>query len=285
MKPTKAKYFLFQSMVFSFVILIIISGLAGCKKLESFPDSPIDTNGETLIIMHRGGGFSGTGRNTLDGAIYGMSVADGIELDIQVSQDNTPWLEHDSRIEECGEKPKACFINLRDHEIEERISCGDFYTVRLEVIFDEASKNYPDAIIVLDCKAWAPCGLTELNAIRSMKKMGTEIIRLAKKYDLEDNIIIDSNVKSLLKVINRNSAIKTYYRSFSSLDKAARNAFDVDADGLSLDQNRFNLTAGDIQLLNRKGLEVQLWTMNDKEELNEVLNIKPQQVLTEVNID
>ena len=114
--------------------------------------------------------------------------------------------------------------------------------------------------------------------------MGSEVIRLAKKYNLEDNIIVDSNVKALLKVISKDSDIKIYYRSFASLDKAARNAFDVGADGLSLDQNRFNLSGEDVQLINRKGLEVQLWTIDDKEELNGVLNLKPQQVLTEVNV-
>lgn len=285
MKTKHAKYLPFQTFAIILVSLIIFPSLTSCKKLDSFPDNPIDSDGETLIIMHRGGGFSGTGRNTLEGAIYGMSVADGIEIDIQVSRDNTPWLEHDSRIKACGGKPEKCFINLRDHEIEERIACGDFYTVRLEAVLDEASKNYPETIIVLDCKAWSPCGLSELNPVRSLKKMGSEVIRLAKKYKLEDNIIVDSNVKGLLKIISENSDIKIYYRSFASLDKAARNAFDVDADGLSLDRNRFNLSGEDVQLLNRKGLEVQLWTIDDKEELNGVLNLKPQQVLTEVNVD
>lgn len=265
------------------IIVFVIVGLSACKKLDSFPDAPLETSDSTKIIMHRGGGMSGKGRNTFDGAIYGMSVADGIELDIQQSKDNTPWLGHDSRIEECDENQKECFINLSDSEIEERINCGDFYTVKLEYIFEEASINYPDAIIVLDCKAWYPCGFSEMNSIRSMKKMGNEIIRLAKIYDLEDNIIIDSGVKAFLKEINKNSNIKIYYRSFASLDKAARNAFDVNADGVSLDQNRFKLTKEEVQLLNQKGLEVQLWTIDNKVELDEVLSLHPQQIFSEVS--
>lgn len=271
-----------QGIVFTLVLVTFFSGISACKKLENFPDSPIENNGETLLIMHRGSGFSGTGRNTLEGAIHGMTVANGIEIDIQMSQNNTPWVEHESRIEECGGKDKSCFIKLSDPEIEERIGCGDFYTVRLKTILEEASKNFPNTIIVLDCKAWSPCGLSEMNSIRSMKKMGSEIINLAKKYNLEENIIVDSNVKPLLRVIERGSSIKIYYRSFASLDKAARNAFDVHADGLSLDQNRFNLSKDDIELINQKGLEVQLWTINDEDQLNNVLGLKPQQVLTEV---
>lgn len=271
-----------QGIVFTLVLVTFFSGISACKKLENFPDSPIENNGETLLIMHRGSGFSGTGRNTLEGAIHGMTVADGIEIDIQMSQNNTPWVEHESRIEQCGGKDKSCFIKLSDQEIEERIGCGDFYTVRLETILAEASKNFQKTIIVLDCKAWSPCGLSEMNSIRSMKKMGSEIINLAKKYNLEENIIVDSNVKPLLRVIERGSSIKIYYRSFASLDKAARNAFDVHADGLSLDQNRFNLSNDDIELINQKGLEVQLWTINDEDQLNNVLGLKPQQVLTEV---
>lgn len=271
-----------QCIVFMLVFVAFFSGISGCKKLENFPDSPIENNGETLLIMHRGGGFSGTGRNTLEGAIHGMTVADGIEIDLQMSQDNTPWVEHESRIDECGGKDKSCFINLSDQEIEERIGCGDFYTVRLETILEEASKKFPNTIIVLDCKAWSPCGLSEMNSIRSMKKMGSEIINLAKKYNLEENIIIDSNVKQLLRVIERESSMKIYFRSFASLDKAARNAFDVHADGLSLDQNRYNLSKDDIELINQKGLEVQLWTINNEDQLNDALKLKPQQVLTEV---
>jgi glycerophosphoryl diester phosphodiesterase len=269
-------------IVFMLVLVTFFSGISGCKKLENFPDSPIENKGETLLIMHRGGGFSGAGRNTLEGAIHGMTVANGIEIDIQMSQNNTPWVEHESRIEECGGKDKSCFINLSDQEIEERIGCGDFYTVRLETILEEASRNFPNTIIVLDCKAWSPCGLSEMNSIRSMKKMGSEIINLARKYNLEENIIIDSNVKPLLRVIDQGSSMKIYYRSFASLDKAARNAFDVHADGLSLDQNRFNLSKDDIELINQKGLEVQLWTINDEDQLNDVLELKPQKVLTEV---
>lgn len=272
-------------LAFLFGFLFIILSLSNCKKLESFQDNPINGNEETFIIMHRGGGFSGEGRNTLAGAIYGMSVADGIELDVQFSQDNTIWIEHDSRIEACENHPKKCFINLSDAEIEDRISCGDFYTVRLEEIFEEASQNYPNTIIVLDCKSWAPCGISEMNSIRAMKEMGTKLIHLALKYDLEENIIVDSHVKPLLKVIKVSSGIKTFYRSFASLDKAARNAFDVYADGLSLDQDRYGLSMADIELINQKGLEVQLWTINDIESLNAVLGLKPQLVFSEVSID
>jgi len=273
--PHSRLFFLFMLFIFAF-------GLQACKKLESFPDNPIENEEETLLIMHRGGGFSGNGRNTLEGAIHGMTVADGIEIDIQMSQENTPWVEHESRIEECGVKDKSCFINLSDQEIEARIGCGNFYTVRLETILEEASKNFPNTLLVLDCKAWSPCGLSEMNAIRSMKKLGTEIINLARKYDLEKNIIIDSSVKPFLRVIERGSSIKIYYRSFASLDKAARNAFDVHADGLSLDQNRFNLNSADVDLLNQKGLEVQLWTINDEKQLRDILYLNPQKVLTEV---
>jgi glycerophosphoryl diester phosphodiesterase len=282
LKNKTTKQFTAYGIVFSLVLVAYFLGVSACKKLENFPDSPIENNGKTLLIMHRGGGFSGAGRNTLDGAIHGMTVANGIEIDVQMSQDNTPWVEHESRIEECGGKDKTCFINLSDQEIEERIGCGDFYSVRLEAILQEASKNFPNSIIVVDCKAWSPCGLSELNSIRSMKKMGSEIINLAKKYNLEENIIIDSNVKPLLRVIDRGSSMKIYYRSFASLDKAVRNAFDVHADGLSLDQNRFNLSKDDIELVNQKGLEVQLWTINDEQQLNDVLELNPQQVLTEV---
>lgn len=272
---------LFQSFAFLFIIL----ELSSCRKLDSFPDSPIDYTDSSMIIFHRGGGYSGAGRNTLKGAIYGMSVSDGIELDIQVSKDNTPWLAHESRIEECSNFPKECFINLSDSEIEKRIDCGDFYSDKLEDVFIEASENYPETIIVLDCKAWYPCGLSEMNSIRSMKKMGDEIIKLAKKYGLEDNIIIDSSVKALLKEIKENSEIKIYFRSFSTLDRAARNAFSVNADGVSLDQDRFHLTTEDIELLNQKGVEVQLWTIDNKDELEEVLKLKPQKILTEINVD
>ena len=269
---------------FSITVILVsfLLSLDSCKKLENFPDDPIHEKDSTFLILHRGGGHSGAGRNTLEGAVHGMKVADGIELDIQMSQDNTPWLEHDSRIPACGGKEEACFINLRDHEIEERIGCGDFYTVRLEAVFIKAALYYPDTKIILDCKAWPPCGLSELNAIRSMKKMAREIIRLAQRYNLEDNIIVDSGVKSFLKEIDKNSTIETYYRSFSSLDKAARNARNVNADGLSLDQKRYHLTKLDVKMLNQKGFEVQLWTIDNKEELEETLAVKPQHVLTEV---
>jgi len=234
------------------------------------------------LIFHRGGGLSGEGRNTLVGALYGMGVAEGIELDIQISFDNTLWIRHDPKIAKCEDFSKACFAELKDSEIEERIGCGEFDAERLEPVFVEASANFPSTVLVLDCKAWTPCGVREINPIASMKKMGKEIIRMSESYGLVDNIIVDSEVKAILRKVKKNSNIKTFYRSFGSFEKATRGAFGVNADGVSLDQKRFEMTKSDIDLLHQKGLRVMLWTMDNETDLENAIEIQPDYVFTEL---
>ena len=52
--------------------------------------------------MHRGNGFNTDFvQNTLPAAEYGLSVLDGIELDIQLSKDGTLWLDHDNEVHDC----------------------------------------------------------------------------------------------------------------------------------------------------------------------------------------
>ena len=52
--------------------------------------------------MHRGNGFNTDFiPNTLPAAEYGLSVMDGIELDIQISEDGTLWLDHDNEVHDC----------------------------------------------------------------------------------------------------------------------------------------------------------------------------------------
>src|SRR6187551_609157 len=135
-------------ILFGFLLLII-----SCEKIVIYPDNPF-LEIPTKVLMHRGSGDNpDIVSNTLEAAQYGLSILDGVELDIQLSLDGTLWLDHDNEVRDCNGNIIGCFQNMTDAAISAAAECaGVIRYHKLESVFQLMVSSYPDSYISLDIK-------------------------------------------------------------------------------------------------------------------------------------
>jgi glycerophosphoryl diester phosphodiesterase len=242
--------------------------------VEYYPDKPIVFT-KTQWIAHKGGGFYDEG-NTLDACKHGLSLMDGIEIDLQRSISNTLWLSHSINTVSCGNIPSLCIPGASDYSLEQLNAClpnnSDYPT--LESIFDYVSKNYPDKSISLDIKPWIPCG-GGANVIKLMNEMAERIITLVRLYKLENRVIVESDVGDFLYYVKENSTeIETYLTTHGDLELGTSRALASGFSGISFQYGTNEiLTKEHVDLLHRKGLKIIIWTIDDVNIFPEVISL------------
>ena len=260
-----------QTLLFlSFIVL------AGCTKVKYYPDRPV-TFDRTRFIAHRAGGHGDYRENTLEAAIGGFSVLDGIETDIQISRDTTIWMSHSETPEPCDNPDGKCFEALTDDQISQIDTClgpGEQYS-RLNDVFRYMEQHHDTSYISLDVKAWKPCDLSFPNTLQSLNKLGDEIIRLVKTHHLQNHVMVESETASFLRHIKRNSTgIICYLTTFGDFDRGMGIALEYGLDGLSFEYKfKDDITAGEVNLLHKKGLRIQVWTVDEPQYLKEAFSI------------
>jgi glycerophosphoryl diester phosphodiesterase len=243
--------------------------------MEYYPDRPITTEG-TRVLAHKGGGGSFGEGNSFEACVYGLERLDGIECDIQRGSDNILWLSHSSELPACGTFSGKCFPGLSENAIIEIDSClgKDHDFARLETIFDYVSKNHPTKYLSLDVKAWSPCEIGGINVTRQMNQMAAQIILLTKKYGLEHRVMVESEAGDFLYYVKSNSNfIETYLVVLGDFELGASRALDAGFSGLSYDFNSEKVTQEQVDLLHRKGLKIQVWTIYDSEALEKAKSV------------
>lgn len=261
-------------------LVLIIVAFVSCNKIDYY-SAEENTNTETKILAHRGVEFSTQFQeNTLEAVIYGIEKLDGVEFDIQISKDNTLWLNHNAEFEECNGSNLKCFPLAIDDEIVELDSCnGNDYTFsRLEEVFKHISENNIQKQINIDVKAWKPCSISSLNILKTLKISGDKIIELSRKYHIEEYVMVQSNVKSLLThIVDNSNKIETYLATYGDFETGISMALKNGYTGITFDYSKSNikLTTDHIRLLKEKGLKIQLFTINQPEIIEEVLLLKP----------
>jgi glycerophosphoryl diester phosphodiesterase len=247
-----------QLITFSGAVLAL-----SCDRMEYFPDQPIATEG-TRMIAHRGGGLFDEG-NTLEACMYGLKMANGIEVDLQKSSDDDVWLSHSSLVAACGSFKESCFASIPSSTIIAIDTClgNQINYTRLEQVFAFMSANYPDKYISLDVKAWHPCGVSHINIIHEMNLLAKSIVALTVKYHLEDQVLVESEVGDFLYYIKtHNDHIETYLASLGDFEIAISRALDSGFSGISF-HYKFDEPINNelVDLMHRKGLKIQLWTV------------------------
>ncbi|MGR3812363.1 glycerophosphodiester phosphodiesterase [Jiulongibacter sp. NS-SX5] len=236
----------------------------------------------TLFLAHRGGGDLAETDNSIAGSKLGLELCDGIELDIQISQDGTLWLAHDADLPNCGGEIFKCFAGHTDQEIEGLNECllEEWQVEKLEDILRKIEHYSPSAIISLDVKPWNFCSMGEINIGSDLEKIAEQIDALARKYDLENQIFVESDHMTFLKYMNNlNSTIECHLMAYKDLDKAALEALDNDLDGISIKYSSEEMTT--IDHLKEKGLTVQFWTVNDPLDIQNALDLGPTTIQTD----
>jgi len=262
---------------------LVVVALASCSRVEYYPDKQSVYEG-TFILAHKGGGDFDSG-NTLAGCILGLSLFDGIEVDIQTSSDNSLWLSHSPMLPSCGSFEEDCFVSRTDAEIIETDSClgNNIDFTRLKDVFQYMDTDHSGEVISLDAKSWIPCGISGINLIRTMNLFAQAVIDLTLEYHLENRVMVESENGDFLYYIKMNSDfIETYLTSFGDFELAVSRALDAGFSGISFEYKaKEPLSQAQVDLIHRKGLKIQLWTVNDADDIAEAISINPDYIQTD----
>ncbi|HZY78084.1 MAG TPA: glycerophosphodiester phosphodiesterase [Cyclobacteriaceae bacterium] len=260
-----------RRIVISIVFLVSLS----CDRAEYYPDKPLPAT-KPRILAHAGGGDFDTA-NTMAACVHGLSVYDGIEVDLAMSQDGTLWLAHDNATKPCGTSGAECFHETSDARIEEINKCmGTTMSYpRLTSVFEYIAKNHPTSFISLDVKAWTPCGLGDVNITRNMNKEAQKIIDLVEKYGLQNRVMVESEVGDFLWYVKTNCTfIETYLTTFGDYELGTSRAIGAGFSGVSF---KFKFTEVInkelIDMLHRKGLKIQVWTVESPDDRQEAIDV------------
>ncbi len=285
------EYYLFFKMRLYLTVLIssLIILINSCNKIKYYPDK-VSGDVQTLILAHKAGGgvLSSFQENSFEAAENSFSIVNGVEVDIQISKNGTIWLSHNTDLPDCDELSYGCFPEAYDSQIVELDTCnGNLLNYsRLEDIFSFMSENYSNSYISLDVKAWFPCSAQNINVLEGMLLTANEIIRLTEKYELRGHVMVESSSSFFLNYMKKNgSGIECYLLSFGNIERAIAKALENDFAGISYKySNKDYLSADHITLLRKKGLKIQLWTVNTEEDIEEALSINPDFIQTD-NLD
>jgi glycerophosphoryl diester phosphodiesterase len=265
-----------------FLLALIFSLLvARCEKIDYVPDNPF-SGIPTKVLMHRGcGSNTDFVTNTLPAAMYGFSVLDGVELDIQISKDGTLWLDHDNEVKDCSDNIIGCFNTMTDAEISANSSCDNvirYYTV--ESVFQEMAAQYPEKFISLDIKGQY-CDL-ELT-VEDMKRMADAVFALTEKYNLEGHVLAESDSPKFLEEISEDQApVCQALITLEDLDQGLSDAYKIKARAISYKfAAEEPLTEASVSLVHNKGFGMIVWVVNEPDDIASVWAMKPDFIETD----
>ena len=265
------------------LIAILFIILYSCRDLESYSDNPYPDK-STLILAHRAGGDAPYGlyeENTLEAAIFGFDNADGIEVDVQKSLDGTLWLFHDSYLTECNGKDKNRIPEKRDEAIRKYMECKGDKLATLEEVFKFHRENNLDKLITLDVKSWLPSKNSYSTSY--LIQVADRIHKLVKKYQMQDYVLAECENAMFLNRIRKNDRrIRCYLTTFKDLEEGARKALKAGYTGISLEYDLNNPPSLErINKVKKKGLKIQFWVINNKEDIDKALELKPEIIQTD----
>ena len=272
-----------KGQFFYWTIFLLL--ITGCDKIYYYPDKPI-VNVKTQFIAHRGCGNAAIQSNTYDAAKYGLNNLGKIELDIQLSKDRTIWLSHDVDFPVCNGIDLPCFPEAFDSQIVALDSClGLSYTFsRLEEVISLIKDSFPECLVSLDVKVWGPCKFTSLEVTGIMNVIAERIVDLANVYQAHKNILVESEVASFLNYLKKlsNNKIECYLTTLGDFERGMLLALKEGYSGISFKYNFDEIITKDhIDLLHKKGIKIQLWTVDEEDEMALALSLNPDYIQTD----
>ncbi len=255
--------------------IVLILGVVACKKLVYFPDKNLSAE-TTKLIAHRGGRSDIYRENTLEGIKAALRNTDGIEVDVQISKSESIWLSHSADLMGCDKKI-GCFPESKDDVIRAISTCNgkDISYTQLDSVYSFIRDSFPDAIICIDLKGWVPCSGNSLDIEGMMRKEAELIVKLAEKYGLVKNTLIETETSSVLQYVNKlNEHIGIFQNVYGDFERGMLICLNHNFDGLSYKTNIGDkLDKDKMDLLHRKGLRLIAWNLKDKSEAEELKEI------------
>ena len=265
---------------FLFVLTYILCLInTSCEKIVYENDNPF-FGLNTRVLMHRGSGNNDTIReNTFEAAQYGLSLLDGIELDIQLSKNGTIWLDHDNEVIDCNGIVVGCFQELTDEQIRDASICnGENRYNKLEPVFQLMESQYPRSFISLDVKGQY-CDI--LNTPETMRIFADQIQDLVNRYNMRNRVLVESSSINFLDEISGKEGVGQFYINLEDIDKGIANAKATDARGISQKFEAEEYDNSTVEFIRNNGLGTLIWIVNDSTDIRAVWETAPDFIQTD----
>lgn len=269
-----------------YLYLIALILLVNSCNSEEKPDVAF----ENLYFGHRGSGANVYEakyiENTLPSVDFAMNYLDGCEVDIQMSKDGTIWLYHDDMLGhfcDATESNSLCIPNSTDALIEDLQQCRENQRDRiykldevLKLLYEQ--KNKQKKFLSLDVKGYfdSLCFPYRNAPDTYFNKMAKELVLMVEKYGLADRIIVETDYTIFLDAIkNANERIRCHLIGYSDFPDVVSRAIAQNYDGVSFSLYDESITVQEVQKAKEKGLEVQVWPINDTTQLQKAKEMRP----------
>jgi len=270
-----------KQVLLSLCLLIVLFSLESCRRKYI----PVDFLG-TKMISHHAYLAPGDSVESKNYYINAFDKNNGIEVDVQLSQDRTLWLYHNNVMSSCGSIKEECIMSKNDKEIANLAQCENpkYCFTKLETVLEYMESHADGKVISLDVKTWfdSKCTVLANNVFFYYHNVAMEIIRLVRKHHLENRVMVESDVVYFLGKIKRNSDIACYLTTLGDYNEGVRKALKYRYTGISFQYlDKEMIDKDDLIALRNKGLRIQLWVVNGDSLLNVAKSIQPDFIQTD----
>lgn len=188
--------------------------------------------------------------------------ADGTEMDIQMTKDSVLVVFHDEKLENAT----SCIGLISEKKWSEIGTClynsplsSHIDLMRAEDVFSRIN-NLNKYLFTFDCKFYTSSN----NTIDYFNQFANAIIALVEKYQLEKNLLIESQNLDFLRIIqNKKNDLKLFIYP-ADFEEGLKIAQDLNLFGITIDSKL--VTEKKIALAHEKGLRVAIWNIETQEE-------------------
>jgi len=264
-----------KNLIFILILLLVLS--VSCSKDDSSKYSA------TKIIGHGGSGFTSSTNPYPANSFLSVQKAlesygiDGVDVDIQLDQDNVIWLYHDDLLEvntnctDCLRNQPTEYVEnckykqLVGNEIGERE-----FLLKLETLFERYHHLQNKPILFLDVK---------LNDCQDEDALAVALVELIKKYwAFEWTQVNCASEGFLLKLKNLTDPIIVLLQTIDIEDGIKRcevNFF------YGLTSHTDNISKEQVDKCHQSNLSITIYGVGSKNDIRDALDKKPDQLITD----
>ncbi|MCB0509853.1 MAG: glycerophosphodiester phosphodiesterase [Chitinophagales bacterium] len=233
---------------------------------------PNKLNAQTKIIAHRG--FSSEApENSLSAFQLAIeSGAEYFELDVQKSLDGVIVVSHDDKLKRCSSTDSK--LSIKEEEWsrlkEEKVGYPEKFQDRF---LTEKLPTLEEALLLAKGKIKVCVEIKVHNAEE-------EILEIIRKTGMQKEVIIFSfHYDVLEKIRAKDASIPLLYLMVMSSNKNLRQATKINASAIGVG-SLTKVNSKFVSKVHKAGLELWKWTVNEKEEMQELIDLSIDGIIT-----
>jgi len=226
---------------------------------------------QTKYLGHRASGNGKTVinnkivyENTFAAVVEGLKIFDGIEIDIQMSKDNTIWVFHDSKLPQNSKTDSLiCIPQSFDWQIDSFNVSADSKIPRLSDVFDYVKRENIEKPISLDIKGYFDSDCFAHNSAdnKYFERFARQLSQLFRTYNLYAFVMLETDYTYIFDCLKKTDPeINCYLLAYNNFDTKIDIALKNNYAGVSFNFSDTSVNAAKIKAAQAKGLKIQLWT-------------------------